>query len=393
MMVAGRNIMKICLWHALSLLIATVGAAGQQPVAGTPADWPGPGPRDVGFTVWLERDASRPLNGAPRPVQVGCWYPARSRSGPGLTYADYFALSESERDGRTLTAAERSTAIAAYKKLLVENGVSAGGFDAWFATAFLARRDAPPVDGTLPLVLVAQGNFHSLHHQTVLAEHLASHGYLVCSTPSQTRLSGPMQSEDDVAPNARAQAADLQVARRAAAARFTVDGDRLGLVGHSFGSRSSLVLAALTNATALVSLDGGIGGAQAKRWIGQVPEVDLARMRTPVLHLYEDVEEFVTPDFELFERMTGTRRLLVKIDGVRHLDFSALGFVSAAITPLRSNLPPDFTRRIAAIPVYTRAFLDATMKNDAQAERMLARAPAENGFDGWVTVRDLRRRP
>ena len=60
---------------------------------------------------------------------------------------------------------------------------------------------------------------------------------------------------------------------------------------------------------------------------------------------------------------------------------------------LRSNLPPDFTRRIAAIPVYTRAFLDATMKNDAQGERMLARTPAENGFDGWVTVRDLRRRP
>jgi hypothetical protein len=127
-------------------------------------------------------------------VQVGCWYPARSRSGPALTYADYFVLSESERDGRTLTEAERSTAIAAYKKLLVENGVSSDGFDAWFNTALLARHDAPPIDGTLPLVLVAQGNFHSLHHQALLAEHLASHGYLVCSTPSQTRLSGPMRS-------------------------------------------------------------------------------------------------------------------------------------------------------------------------------------------------------
>lgn len=385
--------MKIGRWLARSLLIATAGAAGQPPVASTPAGWPGPGPRDVGFAVWLERDASRALNGAPRPVQVGCWYPAQSRSGPALTYADYFALSESERDGRTLTAGERSAAIAAYKTLLVENGVSADGFDAWFATAFLARRDAPPVDGALPLVLVAQGNFHSLHHQAVLAEHLASHGYLVCSTPSQTRLSGPMQSEDDVTPNARAQAADLQIARRAASARFTATADRLGLVGHSFGSRSLLILAALTNATALVSLDGGIGGAQAKRWIDQVPEVDLARMRTPVLHLYEDVEEFVTPDFELLERMTGTRRVLVKIDGVRHLDFSGLGFVSAAITPLRPNLPPDFIRRVAAITVYTRAFLDATMKKNAEAERMLARAPAANGFEAGVTVREMRRRP
>ena len=378
----------LMLW--LSLLIATAGAAGQQPAGNTPAGWPGPGARDVGFSVWLERDGSRPLNGAPRPVQVGCWYPARSRTGPALTYADYFVLSESERDGRRLTEAERNAAIAAYEKLLVENGVSSGGFDAWFKTVCLARRDAPPIDDALPLVLVAQGNFHSLHHQAVLAEHLASHGYLVCSTPSQTRLSGPMQSEDDVTPNARAQAADLQIARRAASARFTVDGDRLGLVGHSFGSRSSLVLAALTNATALVSLDGGIGGAQAKRWIDQVPEIDLVRMRTPVLHLYEDVEEFVTPDFELFERMTGTRRLLVKIDGVRHMDFSGLGFVSAAITPLRPNLPPDFSRRVAAITVYARAFLDATMKKDAEAERMLARTPAENGFDGWVTVRELR---
>jgi hypothetical protein len=172
--------------------------------------------------------------------------------------------------------------------------------------------------------------------------------------------------------------------------RFTVDA-----TGSASWRQFALVavLAALPNATALVSLDGGIGGAQAKRWIGQVPGIDLARIRTPILHLYEDVEEFVTPDFELLERMTGTRRLLVKIDGVRHLDFSGLGFVGAAITPLRPDLPPDFIRRVAAITIYTRSFLDATMKKDAEAERMLARTPAENGFDGWAAVREMRRQP
>lgn len=47
-----------------------------------------------------------------------------------------------------------------------------------FDTIMLARRDAPAVDGSFPtLIIVSQGEMAAEH--AFLAEHLASHGYIV----------------------------------------------------------------------------------------------------------------------------------------------------------------------------------------------------------------------
>jgi dienelactone hydrolase len=357
------------------------------PLAAPPL-WAGlePGPHAVGFGVALERDAARPLKAAPRPVQVGCWYPTRGASGTALTYGDYFVLSANELDGHALSDDDRRKAIVGYKNQLLKSGVRGDIVDRWFASPMLARRDAPVIGGALPLALVAQGNFHSLHHQAILAEYLASHGYVVCSTPSQTRISGPLESEDAVAPSALEQAGDLEVARRHAVQKFTIDAARLGLAGHSFGARSALIVAARANAGALVSLDGGIGARQAKQWVTKVPEIDPARIGTPILHLYEDGETFSTPDFELIERMAAARRMLVKIDGVRHVDFTSIGFAGAAVPGLGTNPTSDYATRVTIIAVFTRRFLDATLKNDAAAERLLERKLGER----WLHARRLR---
>lgn len=61
---------------------------------------------------------------------------------------------------------------------------------------------------------MAQGNGQSAHHQAVLSEFLASHGFIVCATPSQARLGDRLKSEADVLPGAMAQAGDLAIAER-----------------------------------------------------------------------------------------------------------------------------------------------------------------------------------
>ena len=76
-------------------------------------------------------------------------------------------------------------------------GVEANAFDTWINGLMAAQRNAASDAGTFPLVLIAQGNFHSAHHQSIIAEFLASHGYVVATVPSQTRISGQIVREED----------------------------------------------------------------------------------------------------------------------------------------------------------------------------------------------------
>jgi predicted dienelactone hydrolase len=60
----------------------------------------------------------------------------------------------------------------------------------WLDAPMLAARDAPPGGGRFPLVLLEQGNGQTLRDQAPLAEYLASHGYVVATSPSPTLITG-----------------------------------------------------------------------------------------------------------------------------------------------------------------------------------------------------------
>jgi len=77
------------------LSTGVVGVALASSVALLPASLTGP--HAVGFRVDGVRDASRLLDGVPRPIQIAVWYPAAADGGPALAYADYVALQAGER--------------------------------------------------------------------------------------------------------------------------------------------------------------------------------------------------------------------------------------------------------------------------------------------------------
>lgn len=51
------------------------------------------------------------------------------------------------------------------------------------------------------------------------------------------------------------------------------------------------------------------------------------------------------PDFKLIESMTGADRYLVKVDALRHLDFTSLGMVAATIPGFQKDPTADPSRR------------------------------------------------
>lgn len=364
------------------LLAATPAAATD-----APALWGRltPGPRPVGFTVLRHRDAARTMpDGSRRPIQISFWYPAApgvDTPGAPLRYADYVLVSAGETTLADPTPAEATAALAAYRRFLTSNGVPEAGVTAWMEAPLHALRDAPAVRMPFPLVLIAQGNGGAVQDQAVLGEFLASHGFVVATCPSPVRLGARMESDADVLPVADAQALDLAVVVSVLRRHPSVDARRLGVVGYSFGARAALLWAARQPAAkALVSLDGGIGTASGGPWL-TAAALDRARFRVPILHVYEEVDEFMRPDFTLFDRIAA-EQLRLKVTGLHHMDLITLGFASASLPELGMPAPERAALgdRLAATFTYALRFLQARVSGDAAAQRFVAKGPSANGY-------------
>ena len=282
----------------------------------------------VGFRVDHAADRTRSSSTYPdgRPLQISVWYPASSGGTP-MTFRDYVALAGSEMDGKAPAAAS-AAAVDGYRSFLEGAGVSAQDVDAWLSGKVRATRDALPATGRFPLILIAQGNGQSAHDQAFLAELLASRGYVVATTPSQARIDGAMKSEDEIAGQAEAQAADLTFAARRLRTGPGPRAGRYGIVAHSFGARSALLVAMRdSDVGAIVSLDGGIGAKAGKGQLEKARGFDLSKGSAPLLHLYEEGDRFMIPDLDFLRSLPGSR-WLVRVDGMRHVHFSSTGVMA-----------------------------------------------------------------
>jgi dienelactone hydrolase len=285
-----------------------------------------PGPHAVAFRVLGRRDAGR----RDRPVQIALWLPAADPgSKPPLAYRDYFALSLTEK--QLVHAAKDARAEAGWSSFLAERGIPEELAARWLGAPMLARVDAAPARGRFPLVLVAQGNSQSAMDQAVLAELLASHGYAVATCPSPMNISGPMQDASEIAARAEEQAADLAFVLRQLERDPHVDAARLAVVGHSFGARGALLLAMQERAVrALVSLDGGIGTALGRDAMEGSRLFKASGLGIPLLHAYEELDDYMKPDFGLLRKVAGEHLDLLPTRGLHHVHFTTLGFAASA---------------------------------------------------------------
>ena len=270
-------------------------------------------------------DSSRPLaSGEPRPLDIGVWYPARTPGPSRLTLRAYFPPPDTE-----------SSALAEF---LTAHGAPDTAVAAWLDAPMLATADPDPSGGRFPLVLLAQGNGQGAPDQAPLAEYLASHGYVVATSPSPMRISGPLVDEASVGARAEEQAADLAFLRAALDARPDVAPGPVGIVAHSFGARGALLLAMRdSSVAALVSLDGGIGTATARASLESAPSFDARAARAPILHVYERLDRFMAPDLGLLRSLAAAKRWTVEAPSLHHHLFTDLG----AATIGHASLRPD----------------------------------------------------
>ena len=298
-------------------------------------------------------------------LEVYLWYPAQMKSdAEPMRFVDFFLLSQEK--------------VSDYKTRLVKFGIPGKAVDEWFDSRMIAVRNAEALTGKFPLILIAQGNFQTAHDQAMLSEYLAAHGYVVATCPSPTR-SKPMETEADVLPTAMQQAADMKWMIDSLKDKPFIDRNRIAIVAHSFGARSALLLSfELPEVKAIVSLDGGIANREGKGWIEKSPHFRPEQFQTPLLHIYEDQEEFMQPDFDLLNSLKHSDRYLIKVSNMRHHEFSSYGFAAASIAGLSRT--PDLKKKWDVISKYTLRFVDSFLKQDRTAFKFLQTAPPDENF-------------
>lgn len=301
---------------------------------------------------------------AGRPVQITIWSPATAR-GALLTYRDYIALTANQGSLEAATPEASTAAIARLTRFVTSMGSSEEAVRQWLDMPVAASWDAPRAPGRFPLVVIAQGNYHSAYNQAVLGEYLASHGYVVATSPSPLVVEETPDSAS-LLTRARRQAADIEYVADVMRNRAGVDPLRVAVVGHSFGARAAFV-AIVDGAPcrAFVSLDGGIANKLGNDWLAGTP-LDTAQLRIPLLHIYQDRDSTVQPDFTLVRRWHRADRNLVRVDDMHHQYFTALGFVAAVDTALHVGPPvANLASKVGGVVQMTGAFLDAVLRRGA----------------------------
>lgn len=344
---------RILIVSILILSLAGCATTTSQPASSLPL-WAGlaPGQYPIGFI-------SSTLPADPHPLQVNIWYPSQT-DGKQLHYRDYLTLNLVESATQPATSEAKQKALDEAKKFLTSNGVSAASADALFNAPMYARANARVTTGKFPLVFVVQGSGQSASGQAVLSEFLASQGFVVVTIPSITRVTGPMKTEDDIAPKAEAEMADIQRALASLAQWPNIDtAVPVAFVAHSFGARSALMYAMHHPTSAIVSLEGGIGTATGQKAMVNSKVVDLTAPMPPILHFYELNDDRVTPDFRLLRSLKTPDLQTVRFNSLRHVHFSSDGFASVMLPEMAraTKAGPDLKQELQAVANQTLAFI------------------------------------
>jgi len=338
------------------------------------------GPYAVGFRIESRPDHSREYLGpgdaagyGSRPQQIAVWYPAQRPAGkPAMRFEEYVLARALEEFSGTSSQAQRTETLAWFRKRPLALGAVESDLNRLLASPTRAWKDAPRRSGRFPLVIYAH---NETFEKSVLAEYLASHGFVVASLP----VLGTYERDLDVGVTGlETEIRDLETLLDRPSSDPRVDPRRIAVVGMSFGALSALGLAMRhPGVDAVVSLDGGVGSATDPYMLQQSDFYALERARAPLLHVYGiDVPG---TDLTFLRSLKYSERWLVGFSGMRHGDFAGYGILTSQTPNILGPGPADIPSTTAWAFWYVRHFLQAFLRGDAKSMEVLGRSDQELG--------------
>src|SRR6202034_530645 len=318
-----------------------------------------------------------------RPIQINPWYPASpDQSATKMRFGDYVDQSAPG------DFAELNTIMRQRSSDDALDSVPRNALPELQAAEMNAYRNAPWAKGVFPTALCFSGLNGAINSNAILAEYLASQGYIVASIS----LLGPFDEQtfqsrtpDDLESSVR----DMEFAWSILQDEpKNIDKSKLAVIGHSVGAIEAVILG-LRNAdvSAVIALDGTYGfqglSSVLTHSYGYAPE----KMRASFLDLRraQGAQGNEPLDFSAVDSFRHADRTFITIEKMHHSDFTSFAMIGAEFhAPLPTCYPLIGCNRESGRVGYQKvckivlSFLDAKLKSDSNALGEIDRLAGQN---------------
>lgn len=262
-----------------------------------------------------------------------------------------------------------------------------------------AVRDAGAQPGTFPLILYSHAGGGHRRAATFLCTHLASHGYVVAALDHSEVLTNELARKENETEAQKTRRWEAVISNRVPDVRFlldqvlsreaglSVDPDRIGIVGHSFGGWTALALPDVDERIkAVVALAPG-GASNPKPGILPLTLAFAWGRDVPTLYLVaeNDVSLPLAGMYELFDRTPATKQMVILRradhlhfmdqvealhEAVRKMSFPGeLAWLSKEMQPITELCSGDEAHLV--VRGLTLAHLDAQLRKNEAAQQFL----------------------
>ncbi|MCX2680651.1 dienelactone hydrolase family protein [Galbibacter sp. EGI 63066] len=346
------------------------------------------GKYNVGFQHYTTSDSTRTYSRIydytnkkiTRPIPVSIWYPSEENvvNGEPLVVLDYLEILKKEEEWEHLPNEQILNWFdypntPANQKHLVEQTTA-------YAKAEFEK-------GKFPVIVYAPGLHRSSIENFALCEYLASHGFVVISSPS--RGTETRWFSNNNAKEMETQARDVEFLMKEAGKFPIANYDKIALMGFSAGGLSNIIVQNRNdNVKAIVSLDGK--ERYAYELLNQSPFFDAQNIDVPYIHMAQkDIPELVLKEdhinaelntkFQLFDSLSKSRAYRLKFHNLTHGYFSTLDVLFANRDKRQDKSDAEIMESYKWVATYTLNFLEATLNKDKNASKFIENNPRNHG--------------
>ena len=283
-----------------------------------------PGQYSVGFRSSLTYDLSRPAMVGQlgdtavdaRALQINLWYPSEQSQVYQKMTLYHYLLTEGENPFFTGSKIEK-----ARKFYFRYNPEFIPYFDSLIDLnlSMNAYLEAPSSKGKFPTVILMHDGPTAF---SVLAEYLASHGYVVINFP----VFGSEGIVFDNQTNAvESELRDMEFVIGSAKKLPFADMDNLVLAGFSYGGLSITSFQMRhQSAKGIISFDTGITDSWGTGLMEKMPYYDLEKLSVPILHFWTENGSW-TQELKWLDNYKYADRHSFQLNDLRHFDFTGTG--------------------------------------------------------------------
>jgi len=314
-------------WRLMCLLVLLAGSVHELPGQSPPL-WGSlvPGPFDAGFgriwtvdhsRVWPRSPALDSVRGdVARPLRIDVWYPADCHGAKPMPLRGYVDMEAPDSAYADLVFLTRRWDDYSYRNLAGDST----SFDRLMGVDTGACRHPMPAPGPFPLVVYSAGWYNRTPDNAILAEYLASHGFVVASVPQLNPGLWTFEFASD-AVGVENQVRDLEVALGRLVDAPFVDRRKVVAMGYSTGGDVALLLAGRNPLVkAVVALDGSWTLSKDNE-VTSSPLFRPGEHREAILVLRRPADADA-PGGDVLDGLSGAPRVVVEIPGGDHGTFS-----------------------------------------------------------------------